>query len=79
MALRHIRVSQKLTTLAEQKGRERGSKAGAGLVKAKGCESGEIRDPTLSALRTEGREGGGEGAWKSGECVGRRGGGEEGR
>jgi hypothetical protein len=47
-------------------------------VKAKGCESGEIRDPTLSALRTEGREGGGKGAWKSSECVGRRGGGEEG-
>jgi hypothetical protein len=47
-------------------------------VKAKGCESGEIRDPTLSALRTKGREGEGEGAWTSGECVGRRGGGEEG-
>jgi hypothetical protein len=30
-------------------------------VRAKGRELGEIRDPTLSALRTEGREGGGEG------------------
>jgi hypothetical protein len=43
-------------------------------VKAKGCELGEIRDPTLSALRTEGREGGGEGGLEE-----RRVRGEEGR
>jgi hypothetical protein len=44
-------------------------------VKAKGCESGEIRDPTLSALRTEGREGGGRGLGRAASAWG---GGEEG-
>jgi hypothetical protein len=47
---------------------------GAGLVQGlrrrRGVNRGEIRDPTLSALRTGGRKGG---AWKSGECVGREG------
>lgn len=46
-------------------------------MKAKGCESGEIRDPTLSALRTEGREEGGEG--RLGRAASAWGGGEEGR
>lgn len=41
-----------------------------GLRRRRGVNRGEIRDPTLSALRTGGRKGG---AWKSGECVGREG------
>lgn len=41
-----------------------------GLRRRRGVNRGEIRDPTLSALRTGGRKGR---AWKSGECVGREG------